>query len=291
MPNWSRYGYDIDGLDTTATSTNVCTLYANASTKNQTDGPGGIDNSFGENIVPLLAAVAPNPSAAANATFAQGQYTLMFDMTGLATTAGQTATGITGMIFPGVPFAQGPNAPGTVPTFTTADNWPLDPSYVTSSLSGTTLVPPVTAKETLVGAYVVNGEFVSGNPTNLTLTIPVSGVLLVLPIQHGTVTFLNGGSASLSGGIISGVIDAGELVNNIQSVAGNISTSFCSGATFAQVAKSILQAADIMDDGTNSAGTPCNGISIGIGFDADEIGQPQVVGTPAATKNPCADGG
>jgi hypothetical protein len=33
------------------------------------------------------------------------------------------------------------------------------------------------------------------------------------------------------------------------------------------------------------------GISIGIGFDADEIGQPQVVGTPAPTTDPCADAG
>jgi hypothetical protein len=263
----------------------------NANLKNQTDGPGGIDNSFGENIVPLLAAVAANPSATADTAIAQGNYTLMFDTTGLATTAGQTATGIAGIVFPGVPFAQGPNAPGSLPTWTKADNWPIDPAYVTSSYSGTTLIPPVIGRETFVGAYVVNGEFVSGNPTSLTLTLPLAGAILVLPLLHATVTFVNAGSATVSGGIISGVVDAAVLVNNIQAIVGNISPSFCSGSTFAQVAKAIRQAADIMTDGTNMAGTPCNAISVGIGFDADEIGQPQVVGTPAKTTNPCADGG
>ena len=248
--DWYRYGYDIDGLATTATSTNVCALYANANVKNQTDGPGGIDNSFGENIIPLLSAVASNPSATANTAFAQGQYTLMFDTTGLATTAGQSATGITGMIFPGVPFAQGPNAPGAVPTWTQADDWPIDPSSVTSKFSGTTLIPPVVARENFVGAYVVNGEFVSGNPTSLTLTLPFAGALLVLPIRHATITFVNAGSASVAGGIISGVVDAAQLVASIQVIAGNISTTFCSGAAFGQVQKSILQAADIKSVGS-----------------------------------------
>ncbi len=73
-------------------------------------------------------------------------------------------------------------------------------------------------------------------------------------------------------------------------MAGNISTSFCSGSTFATIQKAIQQASDIMDDGTNVAGTPCNGISIGVGFDGDEIGQPFVAGNPPAATNPCATG-
>ena len=49
-----------------------------------------------------------------------------------------------------------------------------------------------------------------------------------------------------------------------------------------------------MHDGTNTAGTACDAISIGLGFDADEIGAPQAAGTPATTIDPCAgvgDGG
>ena len=294
--DWYKYGYNLDGKSTTASSKDVCTLYANANAKNQTDAPGGIDNSFGQNIIPLLAAVSANPSAGINNSIALGHFTVMVDVTGLSGTAGQTATGLTGQLFGGTIFGQGPNASTAVPTFTTADNWPLDKTTITSTwASGATqtLTQPVVAKNVFSGAYVVNGEFVSGAPTNVNLSVTISGVALTIPIQHATLTFKNPGSSATnaSGGIIAGVIDAATLVTNIQGVAGNISPSFCAGSTFAQVAKSINQAADIMDDGTNVAGTPCNGISVGIGFDADEIGQPLVAGDPAPATNPCADGG
>ena len=40
------------------------------------------------------------------------------------------------------------------------------------------------------------------------------------------------------------------------------------------------------------AGTPCDAISIGLGFTADQIGLPMEVAVPGApTPNPCGDGG
>jgi hypothetical protein len=293
-PNWATYGYNLDGKITTATSTDVCTLAPNANKKNQTDGPGGIDNSFGENIIPLLAAVASNPSATINTSITEGHFTVMMDVTGLGSAT--TLTGLTGAIYGGTLFAQGPNAATAVPTFTTADNWPLDKTSITSAFASgavQTLTQPVVAKNNFTGAYIVNGEFVSGAPTNVTLSLTIQGVPLTIPIQHAFITFKNPGTSAtnVSGGIIAGVIDAATLVTNIQGVAGNISTSFCTGSTFAQVAKSIMQAADIQDDGTNVAGTACAGISVGIGFDGDEIGQPQVAGDPPVGTNPCVDGG
>jgi hypothetical protein len=303
-PNWYLYGYDIDGKDTTASSKDVCTLYANANAKNQADGPGGIDNSFGENIIPLLASVLSNPSETINTSLEKGSFTVMMDITGLDGTAAQTATGLTGQLFGGTVFGQGPNAVGAAPTWTTADNWPLDKTSITSTWTTDggvqTLAQPVVAKNKFTGAYIVNGEFVSGTPTAVTLTLTISGTPLVIPIQHATITFNTPGTddagtsaGHLSSGIISGVIDAATLVGNLQGVAGNISPSFCSGSTFATIAKAIQQASDIQDDGTNVAGTPCAGISIGVGFDGDEIGQPLVAGDPPPATNPCAsdDGG
>jgi hypothetical protein len=298
QPDWYQYGYNIDGLDTTATSTNVCGLYQNANPKNQIDGPGGIDNSFGENIVvSLLSAALANPSATVNASLAQGSYTLMLDVTGLLPTAGQTATGLSGMLFDGAPFNQSPNASTAVPTWTTADDWPLAASSVASATNGAALVPPVASTEPLVGSYVVSGVFVSGKPTDVTLSIPLAGTELVLPIQHAVITFdypcaTSSGTATthVSGGIISGVIDAQALVTNFQIVAGTVSSSLCQTSVYQQVANAILQSADILDDGSNVSGTPCNGISVGIGFDADEIAPPEVVGATTQLVSPCFGG-
>jgi hypothetical protein len=293
-PDWYQYGYNLDGKATTAKSTNVCQLAASASTQNQVDGPGGVDNSFGENvIVGVLAGIVGNASDNIDTGIAAGEYGVMLDITGLVPDAAQTATGLSGMLFNAVPFAQGPNAPGSVPTFTTADNWPVDPRGLANApASGTTISGPATSLLTFSGAYVDDGVFVSGEPTEVTLALTVKGAPLPIPIQRAVITFnhpgVDGGAQSIDHGIIAGVIDANTFVTNLAAVSGNVELSLCHASAFAAVRESILEAADIMDDGSNEPGQPCNGISIGIGFDADEIMQPTVTGTPAAGTNLCS---
>jgi hypothetical protein len=48
-------------------------------------------------------------------------------------------------------------------------------------------------------------------------------------------------------------------------------------------------ASDILHDGTNVAGQPCDGISIGLAFDADGIAQPDKV-TPSVDAGPLPAG-
>jgi hypothetical protein len=300
---WGNYGYNIDGLETTAQSTNVCTLATGAEKQNQTDGPGGVDNSFGKTIIPLLNTVEPNISATISNSIQAGSFTIMLDTVGLDSTATQTASGITGQVFGGVPFAQGPNADlndaaPAVPSFTTADNWPLNPSFLATGTvigdGGTTgPVSNVQSNIQLTGGYIVNGTYVSGAPTTITLTITVQGNPLPIKIQHAVVTFNHTAAGAVSGGIISGVILTTDLVNSLQGVAGAISPSFCNDSpAFQSIVSSIEAAADILHDGTNAAGTPCDAISIGIGFDGDQIGPPAYVGAPSTPQNSCAtDGG
>jgi hypothetical protein len=287
-PNWYQYGYNLDGKITTATSTDVCTLAPNTNKKNQTDGTNGIDNSFGENIIPLLEAVTSNPSATIDNSLALGHFTIMMNITGLSGAAGQSATGLTGGLFGGVNFDQGPNEGGGAPTFTTADNWPLDPSYVSA------LGPPVVSNVTFNGAYIADGTFVSGGYTSLNLSLTISGVTIVIPVQHAIITFNTPGASDAgtspthaSGGIIAGIIDEATMVSKLGPVAASLGA--CSALP--TLDNGIAQAADIMDDGTNNAGVACNGISIGLGFDADQIGQPAVEGMPASGSASCSDAG
>jgi hypothetical protein len=305
VAEWGNYGYNIDGLETTAQSTNVCTLAMGAPKQNQTDGPGGVDNSFGRNIIPLLNEVQPNISATISASIQAGSFTIMLDTVGLDSTSTQTASGITGQVFGGVPFAQGPNADlndaaPAVPSFTTADNWPLNPSVLATGTvigdGGTTGPVPnsVQSNIQLPSGYIVNGTYVSGAPTTITLTITVQGNPLPIKIQHGVVTFNHTAAGAVSGGIISGVILTTDLVNSLQGVAGAISTSFCNDSpAFQSIVSTVEAAADIIHDGTNAAGTPCDAISIGIGFDGDQIGPPAYVGAPSAPTSTCpaADAG
>jgi hypothetical protein len=78
-------------------------------------------------------------------------------------------------------------------------------------------------------------------------------------------------------------------------VAGNISPSLCAGSAFQSIATQIEQTSDIILTGTtvsNTAGQPCNAISIGLGFNSIEIATPTAiaVATPPAPDK-CADAG
>lgn len=69
---WETYGYNLDNLVTTETSTDVCTLVPGAAKSTQVDGTGGIDNSFGANIIPILTTAATDFSAEVNAEYPVG---------------------------------------------------------------------------------------------------------------------------------------------------------------------------------------------------------------------------
>jgi len=51
---WKQIGFNLDGKVTTATSTDVCGLVPGAGAATQDDGQHGTDNSYGENICPIL---------------------------------------------------------------------------------------------------------------------------------------------------------------------------------------------------------------------------------------------
>lgn len=55
---WQGIGWNLDGKCTTAASTDVCTLVTGAAKQTQTDGSGGIDNSYGANICAIMDATA-----------------------------------------------------------------------------------------------------------------------------------------------------------------------------------------------------------------------------------------
>ena len=222
----------------------------------------------------------------------------MLNIVGLDTAAPstQSATGLSGQLFGGVHFNQGANGDAGVPTFTTADNWPLDTGFLPTSEipadGGTTLTPPVTSNIVFGSPYINNGTFVSGAPTEVKLGLTLQGVPLTIDIKNAQITFVHDTATNANTGIISGVIVTTDLITSLQGVAGNISTSFCNDSpAFQQIVTAIQQAADIMHDGTNVAGTACDAISIGLGFDADEIGQPAVTGTQTVGTSPCGDGG
>ena len=277
---WKSIGYNLDGKVTTKDSTDVCSLASGASKTTQVDGNSGIDNSFGENILPIILTTAgSDASKKINDSIAKGSFTVMVDAVGLSDAdPKQTATGLTGALYAGGTFD--PDG-GTKPTFTTADNWPVRPELL---VGGDIKSPKVKFGD----AYIVNGTFVNGSPGDLTLNLAIGGVALDLAIHSAVITFDHPAATKAINGTIAGVINTEELITGLKTVAGRISTSLCTGSAFESIAQQIRQASDIMSDGSNASGKACNGISIGLGFTADEIGKPSAIAALAApTDNPC----
>ena len=291
---WTHYGYDIDGKDTTSASTDVCRLVTGAVARTQQDGPNGLDNSFGANLLPQIAELAPNPSSAVNASIAQGHFTVMTDVTGFDDSAGNTtsATGLTGVVLAGSDISAS-GAPVFAPSF----GWPVRPELLDCFPNcGGVTNPAAHSTVQLTGAYQSGGTFVSGAPTQLDLSLTIAGQPLQLTVHAAVITFQPQSPGHVTNGIISGAIATQDFVNAIHDVVGFfLNGSLCSGTALVGIENEIAQASDVIVNGntvTNAPGTTCNGISVGLGFTADEIAPPTTVGpvSPGGT-NPCNDNG
>jgi hypothetical protein len=272
---WKDYGFDLDGLTTTKDSKDVCQRQQGASASNQEDGKDGIDNAFGKVIIPFLAPFAAAPSKTLTDSIHSGSFTILLKIKGLTDDPTQTNTGLSGTLLVGANYGE-----GKTPTFTETDNWPFrkDPQV------------PIT------DAYINNGTFVNGaGGSTVKLSLYIQGVSLDLAINKAIITFDHSAPNEATNGTIAGVIGTEELVSGIEKVAGRISTQLCGGSTLDSIKQTIRQASDILKDGTNKAGVPCDAISIGIGFTAKRIGNPTTEAPPDKTPpDPCTnppDGG
>jgi hypothetical protein len=275
---WQGFGANIDGKVTSATSTDVCTLTAGASKSTQDDGAGGIDNSWGENIMPIfLTILGSSFTTSYDNAVDQGSFTTMIDVTGL--TDGGAQSGST----PGWGFAGA--TLGHPPTWTVADDWPVYPDWLNDGglAAGSKIAFP--------GASIDGGFWSSGTPTDLPFELGFGSLGVELVIHHATVSFTHATPTTAATGTVSGILDTQELLTALGDAVGWLSQSFC-GAAFESIAQQITQAQDIVHDGTNAAGTPCDAISIGLGFDGIQIGPVQTVAAPEGQlPNICPEAG
>ncbi len=311
-PNaWQSFGYDLDGKVTTAASTDVCTVVPGASRSVQIDGEGGIDNSWGANIVPILATLDSTFSQTENASIQSGGPTQLFYVVGFDDSAGNmtSAFGLSGVALSGASYSANG---GTTPTWDKNTHWPIAPQSLTCFPAGgtdtcTTSTDPIAAADVKLPApFQNNGTFaadgrpgggMSGTPSNITLQLAIGGQPMTLNLHSAVVSFDPAMPGAVTNGTIAGAVDTGELIAALKELAGHISTSLCSGSAFQSIASQIQQTSDIVLSGdtvSNAAGTTCNAISIGIGFDATEIALPtgaDIAPQQPLGPDPCGDGG
>jgi hypothetical protein len=274
---WKQYGYDLDGLASTATSTDLCKPRNNTAPKTlYPDGNKGIDNSFGKNIFPIIISLASDASTKVNQGLAEGKFTIMLSMDKLG--EGKDYNGVLTKLYGGAEL-------GSTPKFDGTDMWPVIPELLANDTD------IATAKVQFPGAYLVNNTWVSGGKGEVALNLSVSGVTLQLTISSAILSMeLSADHKSATNGTIAGVLPTDVLTSELRKVAGSVDPSLCKGNTVDSLIAQIEQASDIMKDGSQNTDAECDGISIGLGFDGGIV-QLGAIGPKAGPKDdPCGTG-
>ena len=266
---WQDYGYDLDGQVTTTDYTKHCKPAAGASPADAfKDGSDGRDNAFGKSLLPIIksAAMGTDLQAQVNKALDDGTFTIIVDMSNIGD--GKDYSKVTSFLLAGKNKHDG-------------NTWDLVPEL----LNGTT---PDSSQVKFPDSYVTNNTWVSGTKGTVKLNLSIAGFDIALNIASAVITMdLDAAHSGATNGTIAGVLDTEDFISQLKKVVGAFDTSLCTGSTVDSILNRIRQASDIMNNGTQDASATCNGISIGIGFDATAV-QLGVVAPPAQPQpDPC----
>ena len=161
---------------------------------------------------------------------------------------------------------------GTQPAFDGNDEWPYF------------------GETAFANGYVSNNTWVSAPAGTINLRMDFSSEHLPVPISNAVVTMeLAGDRKSATNGVIAGIVAVDDYIKILRKVVGLFDPGLCSGTTFDSLADQIRQAADILIDGSQDPAKTCDGISIGVGFEAKVVQLGSSV-APPTQEDPCAGG-
>lgn len=277
---WKQFGYNIDHLISDATSDNLCAPVGEGTPASvYPDGNQGIDNSFGRNILPIITSLASNASEEVNDALAEGAFSIIIRVDDLG--SGANYVDLPAFLYAGAAMED-------VPLWNGTDVWDVmpelldNPSDINSS------------KVQFPDSFTTSDTWVSGSQGTISISLSLMGYSFALSINKAVITMdLDAARAGATNGTIAGLVNTSDLVAEIQEVAAGFSEEFCDPESnvLETASRQIEAASDIMSDGSQSPGAPCDAISIGIGFEASKVILGEVAPAAPPAPDPCAEGG
>ncbi|MEM9192405.1 MAG: hypothetical protein AAGF12_24745 [Myxococcota bacterium] len=272
---WQMIGYDLDDRCSTPTNGNIECQPIDRSSLPQTDGQGGIDNTFGHMLFPLLSIGVPNLQQQSQASQEQGNGSVLIRINGwngerndpkLDVVVGITVFG-TPEAAPGQPPPISFNAndqpvndnTGQFPAVPRWDGndyfWLRDDNFVTGDPSR-----PVIRDN---NAYISDGLLVITLPERTDFIFPGQGVGVVARLTDAVLT----GQLNEDGTALLPVTAAGRwALNDLLSTAESIGVCMESD-TYDALIGQLDRLVDVKStSGTGGADVDCDAVSVGITF-------------------------
>jgi hypothetical protein len=272
---WKKYGYNLDGKVSTKAAKDLCKPPKGGNpSSTYPDGDDGIDNAFGKTLIPIIGGLTDAPTGSVQEAIDKGSFTIMlaFDKLG----SNKDYNPLLTKLYAGAKLDAAPTWDGT-------DEWPIVPELLSDPTD------PASAKVQFPKSYLTDNTWVSGGEGTVKLSISVSGYALALNINKAIISAkLAADHKSATDGIIAGVLDTEELIAELKKVAGSFDAGLCDGSVFDGIANQLRGASDILKDGSQDPNETCDGISIGLGFEATEVKLGPVAPATVPGEDPCA---
>jgi len=284
---WTAHGYDLDAICTSraASVANVatCRRPEGAQQDSLLDGERCRDNNFGRHVGTILRAAAPDTEKTLNEQIALGSSTWLLRIDDVDMSADD------------------PYAPATL--YRVADERMSDPRVVNwdgtdvRSVHADSVIDGDIARgvTTMPRGYIANGTWVSGDPSRLNLSVPVTASLFVaMKMDNALITLeLSGDRTTGTNGIIAGALALADVEVALKAIADN--AGVCPGTPlYVTLLSSMAKMPDVSmgAPGLQDTTKTCDGVSVGIGFAVVPV-QPatNVVPPPPPRKPKCADAG
>jgi hypothetical protein len=281
---WKAIGYDLDGQCTGETESRenatTCRRVDGADEKVLTDGTRCRDNNFGSQIVPLVSALDPNFEGTSNEAIGRGASTWMMQLDDLDD--GPDDPFVTAKLYK---VASGGDFTGQPrPRFDGTDLRDID----NQSLIDGDLARP---KTVFARGYLAGNVFVSGDPSEFGVTIPIQTVSVSIPLVGGILTLrLNEAHTLGELGILAGAARAVEVEGVLQPIAEQ--AGFCPGSPlYTNLVRNIQRIMDVADvPGMHDPSVTCNAFSLGFGFTAVSVLPPVRAVPPLPGVSRCSTG-
>ena len=257
---WKKVGLNLDGLETTSASTDVCTPQAGGDPNiPYPDGDNGIDNSFGKNLLPIILSIIPNWGNDVNMQIQYGRFNAMLRI--LCLPPAGDAPQVQTLVFGGTDL-------GYPPLFGGQDEWPVVPELLNDTND------PLSSALVFENSSVTGQLFDSAPNEDFVLSIPIqikdnAGSLKLSLHSARVMMTLSDDRKSATGGVIAGVLDTEEVIEQARKIL--YLADRCDDPDYDSYILAIRRMSDILVDGTQDPGQTCNGISFGVHFEMEEV--------------------